>query len=100
VGKNIEGVFDETADKLKQLAQQPPKPPAPDPKLQVAQIQAKADEVTAQTELQTAPIRAQAEIAKADAAKVGAQASVIVASEKARQAQIQASMPPQPGRMQ
>lgn len=87
VGKTIEGAFDETAEELKKLAMQPPPPPQPDPKVQAAQIEA-------QTEQQTAPVRAQAEMAKAHADIVGSNASVIVASEKARQARIQSAMPP------
>jgi hypothetical protein len=100
VGKDIEGLFDETSDKLKQMANQPQQPPPPDPKLEAAKVKAEADMMGAQTEMQIAPVMAQAEVAKAEAAKVGAEASVIVASEKRRQAQIQASMPPKPGRMQ
>lgn len=88
VGKTIEGTFDETAEKLKAIASQPPPPPPqPDPKLQVAQMEA-------QTEMQLAPIRARAEEMKAQASNVRSQADVIVASEKARQARVQAAMPP------
>ncbi len=87
VGKTIEGTFDETAEKLKAIASQPPPPPQPDPKLQLAQMEA-------QTEMQLAPIRARAEEMKAQASNVRSQADVIVASEKARQARVQAAMPP------
>lgn len=98
VGKNIEGAFDETAEKLKQLANQPPPPPAPDPKLQVAQIQAQAEQQRTQAEMQMLPMEMQAEGMKAQASMADAQASMIVASEKTRQARIQAAMPPrQPG---
>jgi hypothetical protein len=93
VGKTIEGAFDETAEKLKQLASQPPAPPQPDPKLEAEKVRAEATMAQAQTELQTAPIRAQAEMADAEA-------SIIVASEKRRQAQVQAAMPPRQGPMQ
>jgi hypothetical protein len=101
VGKGVEGVIDETADKLKQLANQPPAPPQPDPKLeaakigaQTAQVKAQAEQQRGQLEAQTAPIKAQAEVAKAQADIVKSKASVIVASENVRQAKVQAAMPP------
>lgn len=87
VGKNIEGTIDEAIDQLKQAAAAPKQPPPPDPKMQVAQIQAQ----TAQT---VEPIRAQAEMARAQADTHIANADVIVASEKARQARVQSAMPP------
>lgn len=96
VGKNVEGTIDEAIEQLKQAAAQPKPPPPPDPRLQAAQVKAQADMTQSQTEMQTAPIHAQAEMAKAHAQTVGAQASVIVASEKARQARVQAAMPPRP----
>ena len=98
VGKQIEGAFDQAADQLKQLAQQPPTPPPPDPALQVAQVKADADKQKIAAEQQMLPMKVQAEATRAHADMVDAEASVIVASEKSRQAQIQASMPPpQPG---
>ncbi len=47
-----------------------------------------------QTERQIAPIRAQAEGMKAQASMADAHASMVVAAEKTRQANIQAAMPP------
>jgi hypothetical protein len=83
VGKNIEGAFDETAEKLKQIANQPQPSPQPDPALEAAKLDA-------QTQMQVAPVKAQAEVAKAQASNVRSQADIIVASEKARQARVQA----------
>jgi len=98
VGKAIEGIIDETAEKLKQIASQPPAPLPPDPKLQVAQIQAQAEQQRTEAEMRMLPMEMQAEGMKAQAAMVGAEASMIVAAEKTRQAKIQAAMPPkQPG---
>jgi len=94
VGKNIEGAFDEAAEKLKQLANQPPPPPPPDPKLEAAKIQAQAEQQRTQAEMQMLPMEMQAEGMKAQASMADAKASIIVAAEKTRQAKIQASMPP------
>lgn len=93
VGKNIEGAFDEATQKIMQIAAQPEPPPPPDPKVQVEQMKA-------QNEMQLEPIRAQAEMAKAQAQTMDAQASVIVATEKTRQARVQAAMPPKQGAWQ
>ena len=98
VGKGIEGIIDETAEKLKQIAAQPPAPPPPDPKLQVAQIQAQVATQEMQAEQQLVPMRVQAEATKAQASMASDHASMVVAAEKTRQARIQAAMPPkQPG---
>lgn len=91
VGKSIEGAFDEATQQLTQAAQQP-QPPTPDPtetvKAQATQAKAQAEMVRAQADQQIAPINAQAEMVKA-------QAGVIAASENARQARLQAALPPQ-----
>jgi hypothetical protein len=50
VGKQIEGAFDEAAEKLKQLAMQPPAPPQPPEAVQVAQIKGQIDEQNSQRE--------------------------------------------------
>jgi hypothetical protein len=94
VGKSIEGAFDEATQKIAQIAAQPPAPPPPDPKMEVAKIQAEVAKQEAQVDMQLTPIRAQAEGMKAQASMADAQASIIVASEKTRQANIQAAMPP------
>jgi hypothetical protein len=57
VGRTIESAFEKTMAQMEQFVQQPP---PPDPKLEVAKIEA-------QTEMRVAPIRAQAETAKAQA---------------------------------
>jgi hypothetical protein len=88
IGKTIEGAFDEAAEQVKAILSQPPQP-QPDPKLETAKLEA-------QTQAQVVPIRAQAEAAKAQADIAGSQAAVIVASEKTRQAHLQAAMPPMP----
>lgn len=87
VGRNIEGLIDEAAEKIKQISANPPKP-APDPKL-----------LTAQSKLQIAPIEAQAEMTRAQASMVDSQARVIESRNKLRQAQFEATMP-QPGPLQ
>ena len=58
VGKTIEGAFDEAAEQLKKLAQQPPPQPAPDPAMQTAQVKAQAEERKAQLGVQTAERKA------------------------------------------
>lgn len=50
VGKNIEGAFDETADRLKQLANQPPPPPQEPPEVQVEKIKAQMEDQKSQRE--------------------------------------------------
>lgn len=81
VGKTIEGAFDEAAEKLKQIAAQPPQPPQPTPK-------EKVDMVKAETELKLEPIRAQTEQVKANAAGVKAEAETV----KARASMVEAEM--------
>jgi len=56
-GRTVEGAWD---DAIEKLMSKPATPPPPDPKLQVAQIQA-------QTAMQVEPIKAQAETMKAQA---------------------------------
>lgn len=97
VGKNIEGAFDEATQKIAQIAAQPEPPPPPDPKLEAAKIDAGVAQQQAQVDMQLIPVRAQAEGMKAQASMADAQASMIVAAEKTRQAEIQASMPPDDG---
>lgn len=96
VGKNIEGTIDEAIEQLKQAAANPP-PPQPDPALEVAKVKAQGEQIKAQAAAQTAPIHAQAERARAQADIVDSHAQVIVASEKARQARVQAAFPPTQG---
>lgn len=98
VGKTIEGAFDEATQKMMQIAAQPPAPPPPDPKLEAVKIQAQAEQARTQAEMHMLPLEMQAEGMKAKASMADAQASIIAASEKTRQARIQAAMPPkQPG---
>lgn len=89
VGKTIEGTFDETAEQLKKTAALPPPPSAPDPRVQ-------AETIKANTELQVAPVKAQAEMARANADVAQSQASMVVASHKVRQATMNAMRPQQP----
>lgn len=62
VGKTVEGQFDEAADKLKELAKNPP-PPAPDPEVAKAQAKAQADGAKAQADAQATSVK-EAEITK------------------------------------
>ncbi len=83
-GRPVEAAFEKAMQQMQQaIAQQQQQPPKPDPQV-----------VKAQAEMQTAPIRAQAEMARSQADVIGAKADVIVASEKARQAHVQATMAP------
>ena len=59
VGKSIEGAFDEAADQMRKLAQQPPPPPAPDPALEVAQVKAQAEQQKAQMGVQQMQMQGQ-----------------------------------------
>lgn len=60
VGKQIEGAFDDAADRLKQIAMQAAQqPPQPDPQLMVAQVKAQAEQQKAQLGVQTAAMKAQ-----------------------------------------
>lgn len=60
VGKTIEGQFDEAADKLKQMAMQPPQP-KPDPEMAKAQMQKQSEDARLQHEQQVAAVQAQAQ---------------------------------------
>jgi len=62
VGKNIEGAFDETADRLKQLANQPPQPPQEPPEVQVEKIKAGIEDQKSQREDARERERMQAEL--------------------------------------
>lgn len=86
VGKAIEGQFDETAEKLKQVLSQPPAPPPPDPALQVAQIKAGAEQAKTQAEMQLMPMKVQAEQTKA-------QADVMMANTALQTAVVNANAP-------
>lgn len=74
----------EVEDALDQI--QPPRPPQPEAPDQAAIIKAQTDE-------KVAPIKAQAEQARAQADIVGSKAAIIAATEKTRQAAIQAASP-------
>ena len=84
VGRTIEGVFDDAMEKMK-VAQEQAKmqPPPPDPKLQAEQAKAEVAMMQAQTEQKVVPIRADAEIAKA-------QADIAVSNNKIIETQIKA----------
>ncbi len=58
VGKTIEGQFDEAADKLKQMAMNPP-PPQPDPEVAKAQAKAQGDAAKAQADAQANGLKEQ-----------------------------------------
>jgi hypothetical protein len=77
VGRTIESAFEKTMAQMEQFVAQPP---PPDPKLEVARIQA-------QTEMAVAPVKAQAEQAKA-------QAGVQKAGVDLQRAQVEAQMLP------
>ena len=62
VGKSIEGAFDEAAEKLRQMALQPPPPPPPDPQMEVARIKAEAEQQKAAREERKAQIDEQAKV--------------------------------------
>ena len=81
VGKTVEGKFDELIDNMMRAAMQPKQPAPPDPRLEVQKMKM-------QSEMQVAPIRAQAEMARA-------QADVITSGNKFREAQVIAMTPPQ-----
>ena len=66
VGKTIEGQFDEAADKLKQMAQQPPQP-KPDPEMMKVQGQQQMDQARLQHDQQVAQQQAQLQQAEAQA---------------------------------
>lgn len=61
VGKNVEGVLDEAADRLKQMAQQPP-PPKPDPEMAKVEAQKAKDAATLQHDQQVAQQQGQLEV--------------------------------------
>jgi hypothetical protein len=77
-GKTMEGAIDEAADKLKQMAQQPPPPPPPDPALVKVQADAQAQQAQMQMDAQKAQLEAQIEMQKAqsDAAATEREAMV------------------------
>jgi hypothetical protein len=60
----MEGIFDEWVAKLKQAASAPPPPPRPDPKMQVAQIKAQAEQGKAQAGMQQTQMSMQVATAK------------------------------------
>lgn len=80
-GRQMEGVIDEMVEKLRQIAANPPKP-QPDPAM-----------IKAHTEMQTAPIRAKAEEAKATATIAAAQADTAQAAMDLEKTRIQAANP-------
>ena len=82
IGKSIEGAFDEGAEKLREMAKNPP-PAPPDPKMIQAQIEAK-----------NAPIKAQSENMRSQADMVDSQARVIESQNELRQVQMEAAFPP------
>lgn len=107
VGKQLEGVFDEVADKLKQAAAQP-QPPKQDPKIEAIKVQAQTDQQQmaldaqqAQQELQQkqaydqfkAGLDAQVEQAKQQAqAQESAQQNQLEAARQQQQAQLDAQL--------
>lgn len=94
VGKNIEGAIDEATEQVKKaLIQAASKPPPPDPKLQVAQIQAQAEGQRTQAEMQMLPMEMQTAQIKGQAEATKAQASVIEANIGLQEAQLRAANP-------
>lgn len=61
IGKSLEGIFDETADKLKQAAMQP-KPPQPNPEMMKVQQQGQIEQMKIQAGQQAEQQRAQADM--------------------------------------
>lgn len=66
VGKTIEGQFDEAADKLKEMAKNPP-PPKPDPEMAKVEAQKAKDQATLQHDSQVAQMEGQQEVARINA---------------------------------
>jgi len=61
VGKQIEGVLDESLEKLRQAAGQPQPPPPPDPAIQVEQMKQQGAQAKSQAERQLKQVQIQAE---------------------------------------
>ncbi len=85
-GKTVEASWDEALDQIREQAQQPKTPPPPDPKLQAETVKAQAAMQVAQTNAQVIPIKAMAEVKKAEA-------SVAVSENAIQQAAIVAATP-------
>jgi hypothetical protein len=108
VGKTIEGAFDTTVEQLKQSAQQKAmQPPPPDPRIEMEKMRAQAEQqrtqmemqregMAAQTDQQKAAMGMQTQQAKNEAERMKAEASIIVSSNKIREAAVKAATPPNP----
>jgi hypothetical protein len=108
VGKTIEGAFDTTVEQLKQSAQQKAmQPPPPDPRIEMEKMRAQAEQqrtqmemqregMAAQTDQQKAAMGMQTQQAKNEAERMKAEASIIVSSNKIREAAVKAATPPKP----
>jgi hypothetical protein len=108
VGKTIEGAFDTTVEQLKQSAiQKAQQPPQPDPRMEVEKMKAQAEQQRTQMEMQREGMAAQADQQKAvlgiqtqqaknEAEKMKAEASIIVSSNKIREAAVKAATTPKP----
>jgi hypothetical protein len=84
VGKQVEGMFDEVMDQLKQAAANPP-PPQPDPEMVKVQAQAQADQAKTQMQAQIDQQKLQAQ-SQAEAQKMQLKAQLDQQVEQARQA--------------
>lgn len=85
VGKQIEGSFDEAAEKLKELAMQAAQQPqAPDPQIEVAKVKAQAEERKAQLGVQVAEQKAAIEQRKMMAQEQHDMATLAIDSQRAQ----------------
>lgn len=94
VGKNIEGSIDEATEKLKEMVNQPPAPPPPDPKLEREKMITEREKALAPIEMQTEMVKAKAAETDAQASMVDAQSKMVVSQNKAKEAQFKAMQPP------
>ena len=84
--RQMEGVIDEMTEKIKAIANKPPAPPPPDPKLA-------REEMITKREMALAPVHAQTEQVKAQAEGIKAQADMVESENDLREAQLRAANP-------
>lgn len=106
VGKTIEGAFDATVEQMKASAEQKKmQPPPPDPKLMAVQAKMQGDQQRMQMEMQREAMAArndqqqsmmdmQTQQTKNEAEAIKAKASIIVSTNKIREAAVKAAGPP------
>ncbi len=79
IGKQVEGAFDEAAEKLKQIAQQPPAPPPPPPEIAVEQMRQQGE---AQGREQEAVLTREKQAGDVQVSREKGAADITVAREK------------------